>query len=264
MKLSEILNDILPDWGICSFDCVRDKLISCRALSRLPDSPESVIMAVFPYLLNDSEYKERNISRYSVVHDYHDIVPVRLNEAKRRLQEVYPSGSFEVFSDNSPIPEVYAACRAGIGVKGVNGILINKTYGSFVFIGEIVTDIELDAVDSPVNTCIGCCKCIEACPAKAISPDGFRAADCLSGISQKKSDLSVYETAMIKAAGCAWGCDICQDVCPMNHGIHADAISEFLTDPISHISIDTPIEGRAFSWRGPNVIRRNLEIIGEK
>jgi epoxyqueuosine reductase QueG len=137
------MNGISPLFGICPFEKVKDNLIECRAKSRLPENPETVIVACFPYLLNDSAYKNRNISKYAVVTDYHEVAVARLRKAAEKLKSIYPDNSFAVFADNSPIPEVRAACAAGLGVRGLNSLLITEKYGSYVFIGEIVTDLKI-------------------------------------------------------------------------------------------------------------------------
>lgn len=263
MNLPDTLNSILPKWGICSFNCIESNLLPCRAISKLPENPKSVIVAVFPYLLDEESYTNINVSKYSVVCDYHNVVMSRLEKAISLLSAEHPSASFKAFADNSPVPEVYAACRAGLGVRGRNGLLITPDFGSYVFIGEIVTDIELEASDSPEKCCLECGKCIGSCPANALSDSGFRTDACLSGITQKKSELTDNEKLMIKNSGCAWGCDICQDVCPMNNGIVPSAIKEFTSDSEPHVTANTEIENRAFAWRGPKIIQRNLEIIGE-
>lgn len=256
------MDSVSPLWGICSFDCVSDRLIECRAKGRLPENSRSIIVACFPYLLPEKAYENANVSKYAVVTDYHDVAINRLQNACYRLAELYPSNRFVPFADNSPIPEVSAALASGLGVLGKNTLIITEKYGSYVFIGEIVTDLELDAHNSAVSECIGCGKCISACPSRAIG-NGIDTEKCLSAITQKKGELSEKEKALMKECGCVWGCDICQDVCPMNKNAAATTIEEFLSDPIPLLTENTDPVGRAYAWRGRKVIDRNLSVFKE-
>lgn len=257
------MNGISPLFGICPFETIQDNLIECRAKSRLPENPKTVIVVCFPYLLDDSAYKNRNVSKYAVVTDYHEVAVARLKKAAEELRTLYPGNNFAVFADNSPIPEVRAACAAGLGVRGINSLLITEKYGSYVFIGEIVTDLEINTHSDNFKTCIGCKKCINACPSKAISETGFSQDTCLSAITQKKGELSDGEKKLMKDCGCVWGCDICQDVCPMNKNAAKTEIEEFLSSAVPSVSVGCELESRAYEWRGRKVIERNINICSE-
>ncbi len=252
-----------PLWGICPFKEIENNLIECRAKSRLPEKAVSVIVACFPYLLEDSEYENRNVSKYAVVTDYHEVVISRLEKAADKLRSIYPDNHFAVFADNSPIPEVRAACAAGLGARGTNSLLITEKYGSYVFIGEIVTDLAIVNGKNEYKTCIGCGKCIGACPSKAISESDFDPKACLSAVTQRKGELTDKEKKLMKECGCVWGCDICQDVCPMNKNAAKTEIEEFLLSPVPCVSSDCSLESRAYEWRGRKVIERNINICSE-
>ncbi len=261
--INEILNENFRLWGVCSFDKVKDNLHECRAKSRVPKNAKSVIVIAFPYLLDESSYSESNISKYAVVSDYHGYVVPLLDKVCKELTEKYPENSFVPFADNSPVSEVYAACLAGIGIRGLNSLLLTKEYGSFVFIGEIVTDLFIEPTGDEINACAGCGKCIKACPNGAVSESGIDREKCLSGITQKKGELTEKEKQLIKQSGCGWGCDICQNVCPYNKNAKQTYIKEFIESAIPVIDKSTPVEGRAFAWRGKEVIERNLKILDE-
>lgn len=254
------MNGISPLWGICPFDKISSSLIECRAKSRLVQNAKSVIVACFPYLLDKSEYKDINISKYAVVTDYHNVAIARLEKAVLQLKKIYPENNFSAFADNSPIPEVRAACFAGLGVRGMNSLLITEKYGSYVFIGEIVTDIEFGCEEHSEMPCIKCGKCIKSCPSLSIKENGFNRENCLSEITQKKKELTEKEIRLMKKCGCVWGCDICQDVCPMNKNAAVTEIEEFLSSPVPHISENFSLDGRAYEWRGRKVIERNIII----
>lgn len=260
MTIKEIMDCASPLWGLCGFDTVKDSLIECRAKSRLPENAKTVIVACFPYLLSDECYKDINISKYAVVTDYHEVVLSHLSKAAEKLRELYPNEEFAAFADNSPVPEVRAAQAAGLGVTGLNTLLITKDYGSYVFIGEIVTSLDIEAVNHAPTPCIGCKKCIDACPSGALKADNFDKSLCLSHITQKKGVLSQEEEKLMKECGCVWGCDICQDVCPMNINAKTTSDKKFLASPVARLTQSTPLDGRAYEWRGKKVTDRNLAL----
>ncbi|MCR4615860.1 MAG: DUF1730 domain-containing protein [Clostridiales bacterium] len=262
-EIEKIIKKEVPVFGVCSFERVTENLINCRAAGRLPDNSRYVIVTVFPYYLGEEKYKGLNISRYAVVADYHRVVNDRLNRAAAELRALFPDERFEVFADNSPIPEVLAAVNAGIGVRGKNGLLITEKYGSWVFIGEIVTTLDMsDFVAEPKKTeCINCGKCVSACPTRALSGQGVDKQRCLSDITQRKGELTPEQEELIRKYNCAWGCDICQNICPMNTNAERTPIEEFISssEPTARSGMD--IDGRAFAWRGRAVIERNIKII---
>ena len=251
--------------GVCEYSRLSGSLFTCRAKSRLPQNARSVIVYLFPYYLGEEFYKESNISKYAVVPDYHTVSASMLKTAADELKKAYPEYSFECFCDNSPLDEVSAAVLAGLGVRGRNSLLINPEFGSFCFIGEIVTDLPVEPSRAHDNTeCIGCGACEAACPACALSGGKVDKEKCLSALTQKKGELTEAEAALIKKSGCAWGCDICQNICPMNKNIKSTEIPAFIDGAAARADLNTDIEGRAFAWRGEKVIKRNLEITGCK
>lgn len=253
--------DVLP-MGICSFDELKDDLLNCRALQRIPQNAKSVIVVLFPYYLGEEYYKNSNISKYAVPADYHKICGEYLNKISLYLKNEYSDNQFECFCDNSPVNEVKAGCLSGLGVKGENSLLINEKYGSFCFIGEIVTDLNIPCEKNDVSYCIKCGLCKTKCINNAIVEKGVIKEKCLSEITQKKGDLSSSEEALIKKSGCIWGCDICQDNCPMNKNVPVSPIKEFYTtSKPSYKCYEDYDESRAFSWRKEDVINRNLKIV---
>ncbi|MBE6885580.1 MAG: DUF1730 domain-containing protein [Ruminococcaceae bacterium] len=231
------------------------------SLRRLPPEPAGIILVLFPYRL--AEYPGRNISRYAVVPDYHKTVPALLNRAAEELGKHFPGEAFVSFTDHSPIDEVSCAARAGLGMMGENRLLISPRYGSFVFIGELITTLPLNAPPQPIQGCGSCGKCREACPTGTLR-EGFCAENCLSHITQKKGDLTPGEILLIQRGGSAWGCDVCQEVCP--HNIRAALPEEWpiTEDPVFSVSedaLDLLCKERAFGFRGPGVLRRNLALL---
>lgn len=247
--------------GVCEFSEVENSLIDCRAKLRIPQGARSIIVYLFPYYLGKEFYENSNISKYAVPEDYHLIAGDYLKKAVEELKKTYSGNSFEFFCDNSPIPEVKAAVCAGLGVKGKNGLLINKKYGSFCFIGEIITDMFLEPTGKLCDSCLNCGKCVEACPGKAITDGCVDRIKCFSDITQRKNTLPEELKEFIEENGCVWGCDICQDVCPMNKNISITPITEFVRNAKPIYFSGDSLENRAFAWRGKAVIERNLKIM---
>ncbi len=258
--LNEIMNATSPLWGIVSFDKFKDHLIPCRAVSRIPENTKSIIVALFPYYLGDDAYEGSNISKYAVVPDYNDFMKLRLESAAQKLSEVFPDDDFSVFCGNSPFPEVSLAETAGLGSKGVNGLLLTEKYGSWVFIGEIATTLSLAYSEKRISLCDGCDLCINACPSHALTREGFNADLCISAISQQKKPLTPEQEQLIIKNGSAWGCDTCQSVCPKNIGADRTEIEEFLNGVKLRADYDDDLTDRAYGWRGEKVIKRNLDL----
>lgn len=242
----------MPDTAICDFEFVKKHLINCRAAARLPENAKSIIMAIFPYKVENKPPK--NISRYAAVPDYHKICGEFLENAVMSLQKCYVNQKFEWFIDNSPIPEVAAAVECGLGVLGKNGLLINKKYGSYVFLGEIVTDLQL-IPDKGGEKCLDCGRCKSSCPVSLCKQD------CLSSVNQQKKPLSPIQMEQIREIGCVWGCDICSEVCPMNQNAEATYIKEFIENYRQEYIIGEDAQNRAYTWRGIDIINRNAELL---
>lgn len=230
----------------------------------------TVIMIAIPYL--SREYSERNISSYAVPRDYHMFFSMLSERMLKKLGKLYPKNKFGMFSDHSPIDERYAAAIAGLGVIGKNQMLITERYSSYVFIGELITDavLECKSVKDAPEPCIGCGKCIEACP---MTQKGI---DCLSAITQKKGELSEIEKEALTTYGSAWGCDICQEVCPYtqkalrNGSIYTNIpffnseLTPVLTVALVENMSDDEFSARAYSWRKKETIVRNLKLLNYK
>ena len=250
----------ITEVGAVSFESVKP-ILDCRAKMRLPENAKTVIVALFPYYIGD--FLQRNISRYAVVPDYHNVAGEMLRKICEELSEKYDF-AFEPFVDNSPVREVDAAARAGLGILGENSLLINPEYGSYVFIGTIVTDMELDFKEYPVTHCVGCGRCKKACPSGAITENGVDKTICLSDITQKKGELTEKETEIVRKGKSLWGCDVCQEVCPMQTN-RKTPIREFYTDNKAFLEFSDltkeKIKDKAYSFRGEKPLVRNYGII---
>jgi epoxyqueuosine reductase QueG len=146
---------------------------------------------------------------------------------------------------------------------GDNGMLITEKYSSYVFIGEIITDLPLPIErEYNISRCEGCGRCKKACPICDIG-------ECLSALTQKKGELTEEQVGLMKDVNTVWGCDECQKCCPYNKNISlteidffADKRQQKLTKELLDAMSDEEFKQRAYSWRGKKTIERNLEKLG--
>lgn len=237
-------------------------LLPCRKQRNIPNGAKSVIVVLFPYKLKSDE--KRNISRYAVVNDYHKVAGGILSSMCSDLKYQFSNNSFVWFCDDSPVKEVEAACLAGLGVLGINGLIINKRFGSFCFVGEIVTDLEIKCEVHEIMSCSKCMACVRGCPGGALCDGDLKKESCVSYVSQKKGELTKWETEILKSCGLVWGCDRCSDVCPHNKNIETTEIDGFLDEPVFELTTDNVeklYKDRAFGYRGISVLKRNISII---
>ena len=235
--------------------------------------PESVLVFLIPYYAVTPD----NFSAYAAAEDYHFYAKGLFERLKQSLKQAFPDGDFFGFSDHSPIDERDAAIRAGLGVYGKNRLLISKEYGTYQFIGEILSTLPAerfgDVTASPFTLCIGCGACLSACPTGLLRGES---TECLSAITQKKGALSEEEAALMRRVGTAWGCDECQKVCPyVKEAAHLGTLKTdipfFKNNLITHLDTET-VNGmsddvfsrRAFAWRGRETVLRNTKILEEK
>jgi epoxyqueuosine reductase len=158
------------------------------------------------------------ISKYALGKDYHDVIrsqmKIFLELIKDEIGEVNGRG----FVDSAPVLERSWAQRSGVGWIGKNGNLITKQTGSFFFIATLITDLELN-YDDPFakDYCGSCTRCIDACPTEAILPGKvINGSKCISYFTIELKDLLIPSEMKGKFDNWAFGCDICQDVCPWN------------------------------------------------
>lgn len=154
------------------------------------------------------------LSRYAYGRDYHKVLKQRLKPLMAFIKEEYGDVAMRCFTDSAPIMEKAWAQKAGIGWRGKHTLVIRQGQGSFFFLCEIILDLEL-APDAPATDHCGTCRrCIDACPTQAITPYGLASDRCIS-----------YYTIELKGSipavagdfrNWAFGCDICQQVCPWN------------------------------------------------
>ncbi len=184
-----------------------------------PEAKSVISVAINYYTPHEhsSEGEAGKISRYAWGDDYHDLVKEKLRDLLDWIMVEYPAAAGKVCVDTVPIMEKAWAVQAGLGWIGKHSNVITKEYGSWVFLGEVLLNLELD-YDAPVaDHCGSCTACIEACPTDAISePFVVDSNKCISYATIELRDEELPENISQGLNGWIYGCDICQDVCPWN------------------------------------------------
>ncbi|MEE2876711.1 MAG: tRNA epoxyqueuosine(34) reductase QueG [Candidatus Neomarinimicrobiota bacterium] len=170
---------------------------------------------------------EMKISNYAWGDDYHDVVKVRLRELLKFVREQYPSVQGLTCVDTSPVMEKAWAQRAGLGWIGKHTNLISRNFGSWLFLGELILDCELE-FDAPFeeDLCGTCTACIDACPTGAIVDEYLMDANrCISYLTiEHRGELP--QQYIDQLHGWIYGCDICQEVCPWNEKFSVESEEE--------------------------------------
>ncbi|KPU45287.1 epoxyqueuosine reductase [Oxobacter pfennigii] len=198
--------------------------------------------------------------------DYHKVLGSKL-EALAEFINKRLYGETKFFVDTNPLLERHIAKNAGIGFVGKNCSLINKEYGSYIFLGEILTDLYIQP-DMPVTGDCGDCElCIKACPSGALlKPYTIDAKKCISYLTQNKE--IDYEN--MKNTGLSlYGCDVCQSVCPKNRNIKMSSHEEFIPkqwniypDAVAILDMDNKTFEKTYKltsggWRGKKNLQKN-------
>ncbi len=158
-----------------------------------------------------------HLARYALGDDYHDVLDGILQAFEAELKRVAPEAKSWRYVDTGPLSDRSLAAQAGLGWIGKNGMLIDEEIGSYVFIGTLLTSLENDIAAAEVaDRCGTCTRCIDACPTNAILPDRTVASEqCISYATiEHRGPLDAQLAGHLH--GNAFGCDICQEVCPWN------------------------------------------------
>ena len=166
------------------------------------------------------------VSRYALGRDYHKLMRTRLQKLAERIAAEAPHG-YRVFVDSAPVLEVELATRAGLGWRGKHTLTLNRSAGSFFFLGEIFTDLPLP-VDAPAEPHCGSCRaCLDACPTGAIvGPYRVDARRCISYLTIELKG-AIPEDLRPLIGNRIYGCDDCQLVCPWNRFAQTSALADF-------------------------------------
>ncbi len=186
---------------------------------KLVEGAKSVISVLFNYYPEKQLHEQNNykISKYAYGTDYHFVLKKKLKDLIAFLNKEVLDLNARAFVDSAPVLDRAWAARSGLGWIGKNTCLITKEQGSYFFIGEIITDLELDYDKKIVpNHCGGCTRCIDACPTNALEPYSLDSNKCISNWTIEYKGEKIPEKFNGKFHDWIFGCDICQDVCPWN------------------------------------------------
>lgn len=273
MDFLEQLNILLEQYNVPRASAIRLSDCEITAPYKLEKcnfhNLEEVSVCIFtmPYFVSNTT---TNISHYAKSRDYHLFFSQLCNDIIPKLNLMFPSKKIFGFADSSPINERKASAVAGLGIIGENGLLITDKYSSYVFLGEFITDAPVNqTVRNNIEKCECCGLCRMVCPMMKVGV-------CLSSLTQKKGNLTPDEENIISEYGSAWGCDLCQEVCPhtkkakRENTIYTDIEffklqrTEYLTEESVMNMSEEQFAERAYSWRKRQTILRNLNILGRK
>jgi epoxyqueuosine reductase len=195
-----------------------EKRVDVREL--LPSARSVIVVARNYYTPHEhsSAPDAAKISRYAWGRDYHKVLPKKLRAIEELIRSIDPDAESRSWVDTGPIMEKQWAVRAGLGWMGKHSNVITRQLGSWVFLGVIITSLELDAGEPIADFCGSCTRCIDACPTGAIvEPYVVDGSRCISYITiEEKPKLEIAPELSERLENWAFGCDICQDVCPWN------------------------------------------------
>lgn len=192
-----------------------DKRADPRILFENAKTVISVLLSYYPPEIKiPSDY---HVSAYAWGNDYHEIIKSLLEQFLKKIKEIIPGVNGRTSCDSGPIFERAWAKNAGLGWIGKNAILINPKAGSFVFIGEVIIDIELE-YDVPLEEkCGSCTLCLKACPTNAlVEPYMLDATKCITYHTVDKRMSEIPSEVSVKLDKRIYACDVCQKVCPYN------------------------------------------------
>ena len=214
-------------------------------------------------------YKRGKFTPNSWGLDYHYVLQDKLDRLAKGIEELTADFEYKGMVDTGALVDTAVAQRAGIGFIGKNGLVISKEFGSYMFLGELITNLDIEP-DQPVDYgCGDCNRCVTACPTSCLIGDGsMNAKRCLSFQTQDKGVMDLEFRKKIKTV--IYGCDICQICCPYNKGLDNPLATEIDPD-LSHPELLPFLElsnGQfkekfghvAGSWRGKNILQRNAII----
>lgn len=192
-----------------------DKRLDPRKLVEGARSVVSVLLNYYPEN-RQTEPGAPRIAKYAYGEDYHFVIKRKLKELMQFIQSEIGEVGGRAFVDSAPVMDRAWAERSGLGWTGKHTLLLTKGAGSFYFIGELILDVELEP-DTPVaDHCGECTRCIDACPTDAIvAPQLLDSKKCISYLTIELKD-EIPDAFSGKMENWAFGCDICQDVCPWN------------------------------------------------
>ncbi len=217
------LKDWLDSGYSADMDWMRRSPEKREDVRRLLPGAKSVIVLAYNYF---SERNDDNaqpgeygkLSGYGWGDDYHGIIIPKLRQLASAIKEFNPGSESRCFNDSGLVMEKQWAERVGIGWQGKHSIIITRDYGSWIFLGVIVTTEYIEPDEPAVDRCAGCTICMDKCPTQAIvKPKIVDANKCIAYWTiEARAESEIPDEISRKLSGCLFGCDICQQVCPWN------------------------------------------------
>jgi epoxyqueuosine reductase len=243
---------------------------------KLVAGARSIVVVLQNYYTREKQQDESapRISMYAYGKDYHRIMRKKLKNLYAFIEKEMGPISGRVFVDSAPVLERAWGRMAGLGWIGKHSLLLNRKYGSWFFLGVVVTDLELEP-DAPVKDYCGeCTRCVDACPTNAILPGKLvDASRCISYLTIENRDARIPEEFLGRMQNQVFGCDICQEVCPWNHNAHEHSEPWLSPRPglldmkrqdwldLDEERFDSLFEGSAVKRAKYSGLRRNLDFL---
>ncbi|MEK5522137.1 tRNA epoxyqueuosine(34) reductase QueG [Heyndrickxia sporothermodurans] len=242
------------------------------------EQPKSIIAIAlaYPSRMNDAPKGKKGerrgiFCRASWGVDYHTILRDKLRQLEQFIAEKVPEARFKSMVDTGELVDRAVAERAGIGWSGKNCSIITPEFGSYVYLGEMITNLPFEPDEPIEDQCGSCTKCLDACPTGALVQGGqLNAQRCIAFLTQTKGFLE--DEFRVELGNRLYGCDTCQTSCPKNKGMNFHFHEEMEPNPEIAKPKLTPlltISNREFkedfgpvsgSWRGKKPIQRNAII----
>lgn len=236
----------------------------------------SLICVALNYYTPDQRpdgHEYAKISRYGWGRDYHKVLHKKLKALNNWLLELEQGIQAHYYADTAPVGDKAWAQKAGIGWIAKNGNLITREYGSWVFLGEVLTNLDLTPDTPHTQHCGSCTRCLDACPTSAITaPFVVDANRCIAYHTIENRD-QIPEAIASQMQGWVAGCDICQDVCPWNQRFarqtdilefqpYLNNVAPTLTElaEISDAEWDKRFPASALRRIKPEMLRRNAKV----
>jgi epoxyqueuosine reductase len=242
---------------------------------KLVPGAKSVVSLLYNYFPSTSQQDKAapKIARYAYGKDYHRVVKDKLFEFMHEIQQQIGAVEGRVFVDSAPVLEKAWAAKSGLGWVGKNTNLIRKQNGSYFFIAELIVDLDLAPDGAVTDHCGSCTACLDACPTDAfVAPYQLDASKCISYFTIELKDAIPTEVKG-QFDNWAFGCDICQEVCPWNRFSIPHNESDFEPHPelmqlskndweeITEEVFDRLFEVSAVQRTGFSGLKRNLEFL---
>ncbi|AXI01337.1 tRNA epoxyqueuosine(34) reductase QueG [Sporosarcina sp. PTS2304] len=244
----------------------------------LLDQAESIISiaVAYPSKMTESPRGKRGerrgvFCRASWGEDYHTVLRDKLAQLELFIVTKVPHARLRSMVDTGELVDRAVAERAGIGWSAKNCSIITPEFGSYVYLGEMITNLPFEPNEPMEDQCLDCTLCLDVCPTGAlVQPGQLNAQRCIAFLTQTKQ--SIPEEFRHKIGNRVYGCDTCQTVCPKNKGVNSTHQLDFTPDPervkpllLSLLSLSNRQFKEQFghmsgSWRGKNPIQRNALI----